>query len=223
MASIRDFDGNNLTGQGTQVIDAATGGLVAGGAWDGVSGWSAAGSADVSGNGLKAQILFNNLIGRWAVVTTETDGQVYFDNHGWAGDTRIVGIYTDPEVALGHAVQGGPDDSQRRFQNDLFIGNIKSVVAAGDFNSDGFQEIYFSLTDGTAYLHTLMWKDGNIQYANYQNAQQVRDYFDANHVAGGVWANWLQQEPLQVFAAPGAMAPPLLAQGGNAALAGVAV
>ena len=90
MAAIRDFDGTNMAGLGTQVIDPSTGGLVAGPAWDGVSGWSLAGTADVSGGGATAQILFNNLIGRWAEVTTEADGKVYFDNHGWAGDTRIV-------------------------------------------------------------------------------------------------------------------------------------
>jgi hypothetical protein len=224
MGAIRDFDGNNLTGQGTQVINPNTGSLVAGSAWDGTSGWTLAGTADVSGSGTQARILFNNLIGRWAEVTPQSsdNGKVYFNNYGWAGDTRIVGIYTDPEVALGHAVQGGPNDSQRRFQNDLFIGNIKSVLSAGDYNHDGFQEVYFSLTDGTAYLHALMWNDGNIQYANYQSAQQVQDYFTANNVSSSVWSSWLHEEPMQVFATAGAMAPPLLGQTGNT-LAGVAV
>ncbi len=223
MAAIRDFDGNNLTGQGTQVIDPNTGGLVAGPAWDGSSGWTLAGTADVSGSGLQSRILFNNLIGRWAEVTTESDGKAYFGNYGWAGDTRVVGIYIDPEVTLGHAVQGGPNDSQRRFQNDLFIGNIKNVLAAGDYNHDGFQEVYFSLTDGTAYLHALMWNDGNIQYANYQSKQQVQDYLTANGYTAATWSSWLQEAPAYPVIVSSGMTPSLVATDSTPMLAGVAV
>jgi hypothetical protein len=67
-----------------------------------------------------------------------------------------------------------------------------------------------------------MWNDGNIQYANYQSAQQVKDYFTANNVSSSVWSNWLHEEPMQVFASSGAMAPPLPGLGGNT-LVGVAV
>jgi len=49
-------------------------------------------------------------------------------------------------------------------------------VDAFDFDGDGLQEIYFRLEDGTAYLRALMHADGNIQYANYQSAEQVDDY-----------------------------------------------
>jgi serralysin len=209
MAPIRDFDGNNLTGQGTQVINPSTGALVAGGAWDGTSGWTLAGTADVSGTGNVEHIYFDNLIGRWAEVATEADGKTYFDNHGWAGDTRIVGIYIDPLVQSGQVTAGGPNDSQRRFQNDLFIGNIKSELAAGDFNHDGFQEVYFSLTDGTAYLHAIMWGDGNIQYANYQSKQQVQDYLTANGYTSSTWSSWLSESPPTPILATAADAPAL--------------
>ena len=193
MGPIRDFDGNNLTGQGTRVIEAGSGALVNGGAWDGVSGWSLAGTTDVNRSGLQARILFNNQIGRWAEATTQADGKVYFSNHGWAGDTRIVGIYVDPLVQSGQVQAGGDHDSQRRFQNDLFIGNLKSVLDAADYDRDGFQEIYFSLTDGTAYLHAYMHADGNIRYANYQSKQQVQDYIAANSYAGSL--SWLSAAP----------------------------
>lgn len=197
MNAIRDFDGNALKGQGTLRIDPATGALVNGGAWDGVSGWTLAGVADVNGNGLQSHILFNNQIGRWAEVTVQFDGMVYFDNHGWAGDTRVVGIYVDPLVQSGLVQAGSLDDSQRRFTNDLFIGNLKSVLNAGDYDKDGGQEVYFSLTDGTAYLHAYMHADGNIRYANYQSPQQVQDYLAANNYTGSLsWLSAAPPEPL---------------------------
>jgi hypothetical protein len=209
MGAIRDFDGNDLTGQGTRMIDPNSGQLVSGGAWDGHSGWTLSGVADVSGSGNSAHVYFNTLIGRWAEVATESDGKTYFDNHGWAGDTRIVGIYIDPLVQNGTVAAGSDTDSQRRFQNDLFIGNIKSVLATADYDHDGYQEVYFSLTDGTAYLHALMWTDGNIQYANYQSEQQVKDYLSASGHDASAWAGWF----------PDSEAPLVLAGGRSDALA----
>ena len=129
-------------------------------------------------------------------------------------------------------MQGGPNDSQRRFQNDLFIGNIKNVLAAGDYDHDGFQEVYFSLTDGTAYLHAIMWNDGNIQYANYQSKQQVQDYLTANGYTAATWNSWLQEAPAYPMIVSSAMTPPLAGSGsitppltgqGGTVLAGVAV
>ena len=58
-------------------------------------------------------------------------------------------------VTLGEVIAGSDHDSQRRFQNDLKI-------------------------DNTAYLRALMHADGNIQYANYQNETQVREYLTSN-------------------------------------------
>ncbi|MEZ5682590.1 MAG: M10 family metallopeptidase C-terminal domain-containing protein [Erythrobacter sp.] len=169
MNNIRDFDGNALGGNG---------------------GWLRIGSADVDGDGDIDQILVNDIIGRFATVGTAPDGLVYFSDHGWAGETRVAGIYIDPLVASGDVVAGSPNDSQQRFQNDLFIENINRVLGADDYDGDGLQEVYFALTDGTAYLHAYMHADGNIRYANYQSEQQVIDYLTANGFDSSTWADW---------------------------------
>ena len=51
---------------------------------------------------------------------------------------------------------------------------------SGDFDGDGFQEIYWSKVDNTAYLRAVMHADGNIQYANYQNLSQMTNYLTGN-------------------------------------------
>jgi len=183
MAGIRDFDGNDLGG---------------------ASGWKLIGTADVNGDGRAEHILFNRQIGRWAEVGTEPDGLTYFNNNGWAGDTRVVGIYIDPLVAQGIVVRGSDTDSQRRFQNDLQIDNIHGILGQADYNHDGLQEVYFSLTDGTAYLHAYMHADGNIQYANYQSEQQVKDYLTANGYTSSTWSSWF---PSSEIAPANALAP----------------
>jgi hypothetical protein len=169
MSGIRDFDGNDLGSP---------------------SSWKLVGSAIVNSGGLPSQILINPSNGRWAEVTTQADGKVYWSNFGWAGDTRVVGIYIDPEVTLGNAVQGGPNDSQRRFQNDITIGNLSGVLGGGDYNKDGLQEVYFSITDGTAVLHAYMWADGNIQYANYQSIAQAKIFLTSNGFGHSTWGSW---------------------------------
>ncbi len=169
MGAIRDFDGNDLGA---------------------ASGWNRIGSADVNGDGDLDQIFVNRTNGRFAEIGTAPDGKVYFNDHGWAGETRVVGIYTDPLVQSGQVTAGGPYDSQRRFQNDLTIGNISKVLGAGDFDHNGLQEVYFGLTDGTAYLHAYMHADGNIQYANYQSQQQVIDYITNNGWAASTYDGW---------------------------------
>jgi hypothetical protein len=169
MNDIRDFDGNALGGNG---------------------GWLRIGQADVNGDGDIDQILVNRSIGRFATVGTAPDGLVYFNDHGWAGETRVAGIYIDPLVEAGIVAPGSDQDSQRRFQNDLQIENINRVLGANDYNRDGIQEVYFALTDGTAYLRALMHADGNIRYANYQSQQEVIDYLTANGFGPDTWAGW---------------------------------
>jgi methionine-rich copper-binding protein CopC len=190
MASIRDFDGNDLGGAG---------------------GWSYIGIADTNGDGLEEYLFANRLTSRWAEVTKQSDGLVYFSDYTWAGDTRIVGIYIDPLVTLGIVQQGSDYDSQRRFQNDLSIGNIKAVLGQNDYNHDGLQEVYFSLTDGTAYLHAYMHADGNIQYTNYQTAQQAMDYLTANGWSAATWSGWF---PSNAAPLSGSTAGSLLASAG---------
>jgi hypothetical protein len=169
MSGIRDFDGNDIGAS---------------------SGWKRIGAVDVNGDGDVDQIFVNRTNGRLAEVGTAPDGKVYFNDYGWAGETRVVGIYIDPLVQSGQVTAGGPNDSQRRFQNDLNIDNIGRVLGAADYDRDGLQEVYFALTDGTAYLHTYMHADGNIQYANYQSKQEVVDYLAKNGWAAATTNGW---------------------------------
>ena len=55
-----------------------------------------------------------------------------------------------------------------------------AVKASGDYDGDGLQEVYWKTVDDTAYLRALMHADGNIQYANYQNEEQMIDYLTVN-------------------------------------------
>src|SRR5262249_5138386 len=80
MVAIRDFDGNDLGAS---------------------SDWVRIGAVDLQGDGDPEQIYVNRTLGRWASVGTADDGMVYFDDHGWGGDTRVVGIYVDPLVQSG--------------------------------------------------------------------------------------------------------------------------
>ncbi|MXO90856.1 calcium-binding protein [Pontixanthobacter aquaemixtae] len=169
MLNIRDFDGNDLGG---------------------ASNWELIGQADANGDGSADYIFVNHQIGRFAEVGLGADGRVYFDNHSWGGDTRVVGIYIDPLVLSGEVEAGGDHDSQRRFQHDLFINNISDVLGSDDYDGDGLQEVYFALTDGTAFLHAYMHADGNIRYANYQSQQQVIDFLTANGYDQSTWADW---------------------------------
>lgn len=169
MAPIRDFDGNDL-GASTS--------------------WEKIGVVDANGDGDADYIYTNRAIGRFAAVATAPDGDVYFADHGWAGETRVVGIYVDPLVAAGEVAPGSDFDSQGRFQNDLFIGNIDRVLGGDDYDGDGLQEIYFALTDGTAYLHAYMHADGNIRYANYQSQQQVVDFLTGSGFGPATWDGW---------------------------------
>jgi hypothetical protein len=169
MSGIRDFDGNDLGAS---------------------SGWKRIGAVDVNGDGDIDQIFVNRTNGRFAEVGTASDGKVYFNDYGWAGETRVVGIYIDPLVQSGEVTSGGPNDSQRRFQNDLNIDNISRVLGAADYDRDGLQEVYFALTDGTAYLHAYMHADGNIQYANYQSQQQVSEYLANNGWDASTASGW---------------------------------
>jgi hypothetical protein len=168
MGAIRDYDGNNLGG---------------------ASSWRLLGDVDIQGDGDLESILVNPAIGRFASVGS-VNGNVDFTKHGLKGDTRVVGIYIDPTLKDKPENIGGPFDSQRRFQNDLSIDNLK-VLAVGDYNNDGFQDLYFKLGDGSAVLRALMFKDGNIQYANYQSKTDLAAFMTANNVSSSIWGSWL--------------------------------
>ncbi len=93
---------------------------------------------------------------------------VDYSKYGQGGTTRVVGIYEDPLVTAGLVEKDSDLDGSRTFINDLKLDNLV-LRAADDFDSDGFQEVYWSKVDNTAYLRAVMHADGNIQYANYQN------------------------------------------------------
>ncbi|WP_146028455.1 hypothetical protein [Cylindrospermopsis raciborskii] len=170
MDNIRDYDGNNL-GSG--------------------SSWKLIGDADVQGDGDMESIFVNPLIGRWATVGVVNNFNIVnFSNHGQGGDTRVVGIYIDPTLKDKPENIGGPFDSQRRFQNDLRIDNLR-LLSAADYNKDGFQDMYFKVSDGTAVLRALMHADGNIQYANYQSKADLTAFMTANNVSPSIWSGWI--------------------------------
>ncbi|WP_422110918.1 hypothetical protein [Erythrobacter longus] len=169
MNNIRDFDGNALGGNGN---------------------WLRIGAADINGDGDIDQILVNDAIGRFATVGADSEGLVYFEDFSWAGETRVAGIYIDPLVQSGDVVQGSPNDSQRRFQNDLEIENINRVLGADDYDGDGLQDVYFALNDGTAFLRAVMEADGNIRYANYQSQEQVIEFLNANGFGEETYGDW---------------------------------
>jgi len=155
------------------------------------------------GDGDGEFLFVNAEIGRWASVGPAYDGLVYFGDHGWGGDTRVVGIYIDPLVELGIVERFSDHDSQQRFQNDLVIGNIDSILGAGDYDGDGLQEIYFGIADATAYLHAYMHADGNIRYANYQNEDQMTDYLAGFGFGEETWGDWLYDSGAAAFAMGG--------------------
>ena len=105
--------------------------------------------------------------------------QIDYSDYGNGGGTRVIGIYEDPLIAIGKVIKNSDIDSQRRFQNDLYIDNLE-VKTAGDYDSDGIQEVYWKTADGTAYLRSLMHDDGNIRYANYQREEQMSNYLTNN-------------------------------------------
>jgi hypothetical protein len=168
MEPLRDYDGNNIGSS---------------------SSWKLLGDADINGDGTLESILVNPNIGRFASVGA-VGGRVDFSKYGLNGDTRVVGIYIDPTLKNSPQNIGGPFDSQRRFQEDLRKDNLK-LLAAGDYDKDGFQDMYFKLGDGTAVLRALMFKDGNIQYANYQSKADLTTFMTKNNVDASVWGGWI--------------------------------
>ena len=163
LAYIKDYDGNLHANTGS-VSDATK------------SAYKYQGLIDVNADGTKEAIYTNKESGRWVTASINSStGEIDYSDHGQGGTTRVVGIYIDPLVQEGIVEQFGPHDSQRRFQNDLKIDNLIAKTS-GDYDGDGFQEVYWKTNDGTAYLRSLMHADGNIQYANYQNEEQMSDY-----------------------------------------------
>ena len=162
LGGIKDFDGNLHANPGS-VSDATK------------NSYKYQGLIDVNADGTKEAIYTNKESGRWVTASINSSREIDYIDYGSGGTTRVVGIYIDPLVTSGEVEQFGPHDSQRRFQNDLKIDNLIAKTS-GDYDGDGFQEVYWKTNDGTAYLRALMHADGNIQYANYQSEAQMSEY-----------------------------------------------
>ncbi|KIN75034.1 hypothetical protein Z945_2933 [Sulfitobacter noctilucae] len=156
-----------------------------------VEDWVEIGRSDIQGDGDIEVVMINEVLGRWATLGITEDGTIDFSANSTGGDTRVVGTYEDPLVALGQVIAGGPNDSQTRFANDIATGNLGSVLGAGDYDADGFQEVYFGLKDATAVLHAYMHADGNIRYANYQSEADLGAFMQANGIAANVYDSWI--------------------------------
>ena len=144
------------------------------------------GTLDVNNDGTKEAIYTNSVSGRWVTASIDpVTGAFDYSKHGAGESTRIVGIYQDPLVANGTVEKDSVFDGSRTFINDLKLDNL-ILKTVGDYDGDGFQEVYWSKVDNTAYLRAVMHADGNIQYANYQNLQQMTDYLTANGCADNI-------------------------------------
>ena len=78
-------------------------------------------------------------------------------------------------VVNGETIDRLAFNSQVRFQDDLLNDNL-TLKASGDYDGDGYREVYWQVKDSDVFLRSLMHKDGNIQYANYQNKAQMINY-----------------------------------------------
>ncbi len=153
---------------------------------DAIISYKHQGLLDVNGDGSLEAIYTNKVSGRWATTTIDPiTGIIDYTNHGQGGSTRIVGIYEDPLVKAGLVEKDSDFDGSRTFINDLKIDNL-ILKTVGDYDGDGFQEVYWSKVDNTAYLRAVMHADGNIQYANYQNLDQMTDYLTSHGFANTI-------------------------------------
>ena len=105
------------------------------------------GKSDLDLDGYEENIFTNSSTQRWISVGIREN----FDNYGEKGNTRVIGSYIDPLVEFGQIIKDSPHDSEKRFSNDLKIDNLILKIS-GDFDSDGFQEVYWKTNDNTAYL-----------------------------------------------------------------------
>ena len=175
-AALRDYDGNDLGAAGS---------------------WRLNGLANARSDTPLGYVLTNPAIGRWAEVSPRPGGGFDFGNHGAGGDTRVVGIYEDPLIALGLVAPGSPMDSQARLDADLRADRLQ-VLGGADFDRDGSLDLFWKQTGtGTGqaddiYLRAILHADGNVQYANYLSNDQFQSWMARAEVPHGVYDAWLQ-------------------------------
>ncbi len=171
--NIKDYDGNlhGFLGEAPSIVKSA---------------YKYQGKLDVNDDGVTEEIFTNKESGRWVTASIDPiTGAIDYTKHGQGGTTRVVGIYEDPLVKAGLVEKDSDFDGSRTFINDLKLDNL-ILKTVGDYDGDGFQEVYWSKVDNTAYLRAVMHADGNIQYANYQNLDQMTDYLTNNGFADTV-------------------------------------
>ncbi|PWS36723.1 hypothetical protein DFH01_16460 [Falsiroseomonas bella] len=161
---LRDYDGNDFANDS----------------------WNLMGVADVNGDGRPEYILVNpdqdGNGGRWATLEQlgQTTGSIDTGDYGAGGSTRIVGTYIDPLVANGTHAPGSEFDSQKRVTADLTEDRLR-VLGGYDIDGDGRLNLVFRRIDNDAdpsndvFLNARLHQDGNIEYANYVNLQQLYD------------------------------------------------
>ena len=155
------------------------------GGFEGSNLYKFQGQCDINDDRSGEWIFTNEMSGRWATIGPDESGLVDYKEHGNNGSTRIVGIYDDPLVLSGEVEAGSPHDSQVRFQNDLYDDNLR-LGSAADVDNDGFGEVFWKTTDGSAFLRSIHHLDGNVKYANYMNAGQMTDYLSQHGHMGDI-------------------------------------
>ena len=157
-------------------------GVLHGGADESVSAfYKYQGSMDVNNDGREERVYTNSESGRWVTIGPDLD----FSDYGLGGSTRVIGLYDDPFVLSGEVEEGSPNDSQVRFQDDLYDDSLR-VVIAGDVDGDGYGEVFWGTADDAVFLRSIHHLDGNVKYANYMNDSQMSDYLSLHDRIGDI-------------------------------------
>jgi hypothetical protein len=169
-SQLRDYGGNLLGGAGQ---------------------WNMLGLASVQPGATPSYILVNPTTGRWAEVGVQSDGTINPQDNGDNGNTRIVGIYTDPLIAAGLVAVGSPDDSQTRFLADVQANRLDLLGSVFDQQTGGI-DLMFQLTNSNdVYLRAILFPDGNIQYANYVTTTQLIQWATSQEIAPAIYNAWI--------------------------------
>jgi hypothetical protein len=153
--------------------------------------WTLLGLASVQPGAAPSYILVDPTTGRWAEVAVQSNGSINFQNFGQNGDTRVVGIYIDPLIALGQVVAGGPTDSQQRFLGDVEHNNLSLLGSVYDQQNGGMDLMFAVNNSPGIYLRAILHTDGNIQYANYMNATQLSQWATSADISTTTTGAWL--------------------------------
>jgi hypothetical protein len=148
--------------------------------------WTMLGLASVQPGAAPSYVLVDPATGRWAEVAVQPNGTVNYQANGDNGNTRVVGIYTDPLVASGAVALGSPNDSQTRFLADVEANHLDLLGSVFD-QENGGMDLIFQVNNMTGvYLRAILHTDGNIQYANYVTGTQLAQWATTEGIASAV-------------------------------------